>query len=112
MVGKHGSRHANDDFVRRSRGGGLWVEVPRAHHFDFSDFTLFGDLFRLLPLLGDVPPEEMLEITDRYVRGFFDHHLRGIAMDALLDRPPAGVRVERFPTTVVSPSGAEIGSRR
>jgi len=44
-------------------------------HFNFFDFTIMSPLYKQLGVLGELEGRRMLEITEDYVRIFFDKHL-------------------------------------
>ena len=57
-----------------------------AEHFNFFDQALLTEptLWRAFGAFGPIDPTRALDVTRRYVRAFFDTHLKG-APDALLE---------------------------
>ncbi len=54
------------------------LKVNKASHFGVSDFTLFMRNPVKRVLLGDIDSQDMIQIQNDFVRGFFDTHLRNI----------------------------------
>jgi predicted dienelactone hydrolase len=74
-------------------GGGYWISVAGAGHFNFSDLPYRQNpavrpLFRLAGFEGSIRPERGLEITNAYLSAFFDQYLKGTEED-LLQGPSA-----------------------
>ena len=51
-----------------------WLELPNSTHFSFTITQLLSPI--LVP--PDFDPQEGLRVVDKYLRGFFDLHLRGV----------------------------------
>lgn len=62
----------------RANGAAYWLEIPHTSHLSFTFMPL------MTPALAPsgITPQEGLQVVDRYLRAFFDRHLRGI------DAPP------------------------
>jgi predicted dienelactone hydrolase len=73
--------------------------VRGAGHFNFFDQALLNEptLARLFgaATIGPIDQARALEVTRRYVRAFFDAHLKGVS-SPLLDGPSADFREVRF----------------
>lgn len=57
------------------------VQLKGAQHLGLSDFSWFIRTPVRDPLLGSTPADVMLGAQNAFVRGFFDKHLRGQAVD-------------------------------
>lgn len=55
------------------------VQLRGAQHLGLSDFSLFMRRPLRNPVFGDTPARVMVGAQNAFVRGFFDHYLRGIA---------------------------------
>jgi len=71
--------------------------VQGAQHFNFFDQAILTEptLWRVFGAIGSLNQVRVLELTRRYVRAFFDTHLRG-TRDALLDGPSSEFPEVRF----------------
>lgn len=76
--------------------GGYWLTMPRAKHFNFSDYA-FSSPLRIYNLSGQIVPESAARIVSRYTLAFFDQYLRGINQPLLDGRSPhaAEIRFEQ-----------------
>jgi predicted dienelactone hydrolase len=61
------------DLIANARGAAYWLELPNSSHLSFT----FSEL--LSPLLAPqgFDPRAGLRVVDKYLRAFFDTHLRG-----------------------------------
>jgi len=75
---------ANDFVFDRAEGPAYRVLVRGSLHFNFTDFNFFSPLFRQVEFLGKIDPHRMAHVTNSYVLGFFEQHLRG-KPNSLLD---------------------------
>jgi predicted dienelactone hydrolase len=73
------------------------VLLRGAEHFNFFDQALLTEptLWRLFGAMGTIDQVRALEVTRRYVRAFFDTHLKGTP-DALLSGPTTDFPEVRF----------------
>jgi len=76
--------------------GGYWVAIPRAKHFNFSDYA-FSSPLRFYNLSGKIIPASAARIISQYTLAFFDKYLKGIDQPLLDERSEhtAEVRFER-----------------
>ncbi|WP_156077364.1 alpha/beta hydrolase family protein [Saccharothrix sp. NRRL B-16314] len=89
----------------RLTGWKLWLLVTGAVHASFTDYDLLARQIGV-DLGGDLTGTRSAEITRRYVRAFFDLHLRGEPQH-LLDAPSA-----RYPEVVFrAPTPDDDGGR-
>jgi len=85
---------------KRAPADKLTVTLIGAHHFSFGDQALTQSRILRSVLVrisgeGRLDPRTGLASTSRYVRAFFDVHLRGASRDALYSAPlVAGARLE------------------
>jgi len=78
--------------ARRIPGDRLIVTLRGAHHFSFSDQALVKSplllrTLRALGIVGSLESEAGLQYTRRYVREFFDVHLRAAAREQFYREP-------------------------
>jgi predicted dienelactone hydrolase len=64
------------DVFERASGPAYRITMEGVEHLDFSDFSLWGPLFRLAGLSGKLDPESTHKLTSEVVRTFFDRYLR------------------------------------
>ena len=60
--------------IKNSSNATYWLELPQSNHFSFTDSQLLSPL--LAPAGFD--PQTGLHIVNKYLRTFFDKHLRGV----------------------------------
>ena len=60
-----------------------------ARHGDFTDFTMLAPLLKRFDMLGSIPGERMIEITNIAVREFLDRYLKELTS--------AGIATTEFP---------------
>lgn len=53
------------------------VTVGGSAHFNHLDFSIMSPLYKMLRVLGPIEGYHMLNITEDYVRAFFDKYLKG-----------------------------------
>ncbi|MET8156642.1 alpha/beta hydrolase [Sphaerisporangium sp. NPDC005289] len=70
-----------------------WLVVAGAVHASFTDYDLLAQQIGV-DLGGDLSATRTVEITRRYVRAFFDLHLRGIPQPLLNEPSPRYPEVE------------------
>jgi predicted dienelactone hydrolase len=78
----------------RMTGWKRWLVVTGSVHASFTDYDLLADQIGI-DLGGDLSDSRSVEITRRYVRSFFDLHLRG-RPQPVLDRPSPRYPEVRF----------------
>jgi dienelactone hydrolase len=74
------------------------LRLRESRHYNFSDQALLSEphLWRFVGAIGAIDPTRAIEVTRRYVRAFFDTHLKG-GTDPLIAGPSPDYPEVRFP---------------
>lgn len=89
---------ASDPIYRRAATRYYRVDVAGTRHLDFCDMTFWGGPLRDRPVLGEIAPERVTEITRTVVRQYFDQELLGRRAPLLAGtRTLPEVAVKRLP---------------
>ncbi len=67
-----------DEILESKSGVGYKLSLEGAHHYDFTDSPHISGLASKLNLSSDLDSEEILDVTNTTVLGFFDSYLKGL----------------------------------
>lgn len=79
------------DFFEAGEAPGYWMSVDGSNHKDFVISTYVSPIASWIGLKGPIDGEQMADIVEAYLSGFFDRFLKDSASGILLGPP------ERFP---------------
>ncbi|MEM9488090.1 MAG: hypothetical protein AAGC55_03040, partial [Myxococcota bacterium] len=95
LLNEEAGAFVNSFMLRRSRDTVYRLTVADTTHLDFSDFTTLSSTFRHIGMLGAISTERVVAITNTYMVGFLDKHLKGREVP-LLDGPSSDFTEVRF----------------
>jgi hypothetical protein len=72
-------------FYKNALDAAFMVRINDARHANFSDFSLFGGVNKLLGNIGPINGKRFLKIQNDYVLAFFNQYLKGKPSDLLND---------------------------
>ena len=52
------------------------IRIAGTKHVNYTDLSIFSDLFKVIGLVGEIDGYRILKIENDYVGGFFDKHLK------------------------------------
>jgi hypothetical protein len=68
----------SDLLLEKEQNSGYLVYINNATHSNFWDFPLFFGIYKHLGYWGPIHPSCLLKIENFFIKGFFDHNLKGI----------------------------------
>ena len=72
-----------ESFMNNNSNFSVMIDVPGSHHYDYSDFTYFSYLSKMLKFSGDIPTKQMANIMNTMLLDFFDYTLKNKKILAL-----------------------------
>ena len=65
-----------NSFITSNSKFSAMIDIPGSHHYDYSDFTYFSYVAKIMNFSGDVPVNTMANIMNETLLDFFDYTLK------------------------------------
>ena len=73
---KDGNFQKMEIFMKKNSSLSIIIDIPGSYHYDYSDFTYFSYLAKILKFSGDVSTTEMANIMNHTLLDFFNYTLK------------------------------------